>query len=111
MSDSLTPFWRGVLSSLRSFARSPLEEVRSRSWGSDNFRGERHQFLLRFDGHAAGTLADRFIARLADTEFWMPGYTVADVKVVSDERQTGVARVRVEILTVAAKDQPRAASF
>ena len=100
MAETLTQYLRTMREALLEVADSPLEEVRTRSWRSAHFEGARHQFVLRFDGRSAGTAADRFTARLPQTRLEMPGYTVADVSVVSDDRGPGWARLRVEVLTV-----------
>lgn len=100
--DSALTFLRGVRSALKALAALPLEEVRTRAWRSANFRGLRHEFALRFDGPAAARAADGFIEKLGPSGLEAPGHIVADVKLVSDERRPGWARLRIEVLTVEA---------
>ena len=102
MEKALNHFWREVQRALPGAARSPLEQVRSRGWRSAQFRGARHQFLLRFEGPRAEAAADMFIARLPTTPLGTPEQIVADVSVVADERRAGWTRLRVEVLTVEA---------
>ena len=93
---------RAVRAALRALAAFPLEEVRTRTWRSENFRGLRHEFALRFDGPKAGSAADSFLQRLRPAELEAPGQIVADVNLISDERRPGWARLRIEVLTVEA---------
>ena len=100
--DGALSFLRGVRAALRALAAFPLEEVRTRTWRSANFRGLRHEFALCFNGPAAGSTADGFIERLEPSRLEAPGHIVADVKLISDERRPGWARLRIEVLTVEA---------
>jgi hypothetical protein len=100
--DGALTFLRGVQAALKALAAFPLEEVRTHSWRSANFRGLRHEFALCFNGPTACSAADGFIARLEPGELEAPGHIVADVKLVSDERRPGWARLRIEVLTVEA---------
>lgn len=93
---------RSVRAALRTLAAFPLEEVRKRSWRSENFRGSRYEFALRFDGPKAGSAADSFIQQLRPSVLETPEHIVADVSLVSDERRPGWARLRIEVLTVEA---------
>jgi hypothetical protein len=95
-----TAFLRAVSLAFEPFAAVRLEEARCRSWTSDNFRGTRQELIFRFDGPGAGEAADAFTARLDETPLDLPGQIVADLKVVSDERRVGCARLRIEALTV-----------
>jgi hypothetical protein len=92
--DGALTFLRGVRAALKALAALPLEEVRTRRWRSANFRGLRHEFALCFDGPAACSAADGFIEKLAPAQLEAPGHIVADVKLVSDERRPGRARLR-----------------
>ena len=98
--DGALIFLRGVRAALKALTALPLEEVRTRAWRSANFRGLRHEFALCFNGPAACSVADSVIAGLEPGELDAPGHIVADVKLVSDERRPGWARLRIEVLTV-----------
>jgi hypothetical protein len=100
--DSAVTLLRGIKAALRALAVFPLEEVRTRAWRSGNFRGLRHEFALRFDGPAASSAADGFIAKLEPGKLEAPGHIVADVKLLSDDRRPGRARLKIEVLTVEA---------
>jgi hypothetical protein len=100
--DGALTFLRGVRAALRALAAFPLEEVRTRSWRSANFRGLRHEFALCFSGPAACSIADGFLERLGPIQLETPGHIVAGVTLLSDERRPGSARLRIEVLTVEA---------
>lgn len=95
-----TAFLRAVRLAFEPLSAVRLEEARCRSWTSTNFRGTRHELTFRFEGRGAGDAADAFAARLEETQLDLVGQIVADMKVVSDERRPGWARLRVEALTV-----------
>ena len=98
--DSALTVLRGLRAALRTLAAFPVEEVRTRSWRSANFHGLRHEFALCFNGPAAASAADGVIEGLEPARLEAPGLVVAAVKLVSDERRPGWARLRIEVLTV-----------
>jgi hypothetical protein len=95
---------RILSSSFASFgARADVEEIASCRWASITFSGERHLIRLRIDGAEAEAAADAFLDGLAEREFELRGHIVADVALVSDEREDGpVVRLGLEALTVEA---------
>ena len=52
-------------------------------WASATFTGSRHQLTLQFSGTAAIMQAEQIIADLPEHEFSVPGYLVADARVVA----------------------------
>lgn len=100
MDEAMRPFWQELQRARADAGYFPLEEARTRSWRSPHFRGARHQFVLRFEGPNAHRAADMFAQRVEAAPLDMPGYTVADVSVVSRERHPSWARLRIEVLTV-----------
>ena len=81
-----------------------VEDIQSRSWASVTFSGERHALRLRLSGEGAAAAADAFAGGLADREFDLDGHVIADIAVVSDERDARGTTVRLgmEVLTVEA---------
>jgi hypothetical protein len=98
--DATTALLRAVRAMLESAGRFVIEEVRSRSWASVTFSGARHELSFRLEGEGAEAAAAHFAARLEAAEFSLPGHVVADVALVQDERRPGVARIKLEALTV-----------
>ena len=76
-----------------------VEELESRSWASITFSGERHRVRLRFEGEGAAA-ADDCLDGLAEREFDLPGHVLADIALVSDEREGTLVRLTLEALTV-----------
>ena len=93
---------------LASFAdfrgRAEVAKRASRSWASATFVGARHVLELHFAGEGAGAAAGDFLDGLGSREFDLPGHVVADIALVSDERNSEGTMVRlvVEALTVEA---------
>ena len=77
-----------------------VEELESRSWASITFSGERHRLRLRLEGECAAAAADEFLDGLAEREFDLPGHVLADIALVSDEREEAQVRLTLEALTV-----------
>jgi hypothetical protein len=77
-----------------------VEEILSRRWASVNFRGGRHQVVFRLEGDGAGEAAARFVSGLQARDFTLRGHLLADVAVICEERRAGLARIRLEALTV-----------
>lgn len=98
--DATSALLRAVRATLESAGRFVLEEVRSRSWASVTFTGARHELAFRLEGDGAEAAAGRFAAGLEAAEFSLAGHVLADIALVQDERQPGVARIRLEALTV-----------
>jgi hypothetical protein len=100
--DDSAAFLRAARKALSGLGSVALEEVRVRGWKSANFRGARHEFLLRFRGLDCASRADRFVEALARTELDLPGHVVADVDLVAEERRAEWTLLRMEVLTVEA---------
>jgi len=81
-----------------------LGESRSVDWQSLTFIGERHEIALRIAAPDSAAAASRLIDGIADAEFDLPGYFVADVAVVEApaEQPDGSTTLRIEALTIAA---------
>ena len=81
-----------------------IEDIESRSWASVTFSGERHTLRLRLRGDEAAAAADAFLGGLTDREFDLDGHVIADIAIVSDERDARGTTVRLgmEVLTVEA---------
>jgi len=80
--------------------RVVIEEIVSRSWASVTFAGARHELALRIEGEGAEVAAARFVAGLHAAEFSLDGHILADIALVEEERRPGLARLRLEALTV-----------
>lgn len=100
VNDAATAFLRAVQASLARFPGFVLEEIRSRAWASVTFAGCRHELSFRLEGEGAEEAAAALLAGLDAREFPMRGHLLADIAVVSQERRPGLARVRLEALTV-----------
>lgn len=98
--DATSALLRAVRATLESAGRFVLEEVRSRNWASVTFSGARHELAFRLEGEGAEVAAGRFAAGLEAAEFALDGHVLADIALVGDERQPGVARMKLEALTV-----------
>jgi hypothetical protein len=79
-----------------------VEALKSRSWASITFSGERHRLVLRIEGAGARAAADRFLDSLAEREFDLEGHILADIAPVADERDANGVRLSLEALTVEA---------
>lgn len=79
-----------------------VDQLVSRSWASTTFSGARHELRLSLAGAGAAAAADRFIAGLPEAEFDLRGHIVADMVLVSVERQPAGEQVllSLEALTV-----------
>lgn len=79
-----------------------IEALERRNWASVTFSGERHRLELRLQGEDAGAAADAFLPGLAEREFDLRGHILADIAVISEERdeEGGWARLSLEALTL-----------
>jgi hypothetical protein len=77
-----------------------FEEIRSRRWASVTFQGARHELVFRLEGEGAEEAAGRFLSHLDASGFRLRGHLVADVALVEQERRPGLARIRLDALTV-----------
>jgi hypothetical protein len=84
------------------FVQLAIESLASRSWASVTFSGARHRLVLRFEGEDAAAAADAFLDGLGEREVVLRGHILADIALVTDERERGMARLTVEALTVEA---------
>lgn len=100
LTDAATALLQAVRVSFASFAGYVLEEIRSRRWASVTFQGARHELAFRLEGEGAEEAASRFLSGLHARNFPLRGHLVADVSLVSEERRPGLARIRLEALTV-----------
>jgi hypothetical protein len=77
--------WMRLLSQVMILADAKGQLVRhaERPWASATFSGARHAIALSFTGPAAIEAGERMIADLADHEFDLPGFFVADATVSS----------------------------
>jgi hypothetical protein len=82
------------------FAGFVVEETRSRRWASVTFQGARHEIAFRVEGDGAEAAAGRFLSGLDARSFELRGHLVADLSLVAAERRPGLARIRLEALTV-----------
>jgi len=78
--------------------------VESRSWASIGITGERHVLRLRLRGEGANRAAEAFLEGLAERDFKLRGHILADIALVSSERDEDGARARLwlEALTMEA---------
>lgn len=82
-----TPLRRAILAAFRAFEGVvEVELLGSRPWASITFSGQRHRFGLRIEGHGAGRAADAYARDLPDREFDLAEAFVADIVLLSDER-------------------------
>ena len=77
-----------------------VETLESRSWASITFSGERHRIVLRLAGENAGAAADGFLDGLCEREFALDGHILADIGLVSEQRDGDWVRLTLEALTV-----------
>lgn len=75
--------WLHLLSQLMELACGcgELLSHSERPWASATFAGTRHRVRLRFAGEEAVEAGERFIDRLPDHEFTVPGQLVADAAI------------------------------
>jgi hypothetical protein len=85
---------------LMNFTGFVLEEIRSRRWASVTFQGARHELAFRLEGDGAEEAAERLLSGLDARNFALRGHLVAEVSLVAQERRPGLARIRLEALTV-----------
>jgi len=100
LTDAATALLRAVSVRFGHFAGFAVEELRSRSWASADFRGARHELALRLEGEGAEAAAERFLSGLEPRDFELRGHLVAGLALVAEERRPGCARIRLEALTV-----------
>jgi hypothetical protein len=79
-----------------------LTAFHSTDWQSLVFTGERHTIALRIVGPDADQAIHRLTCDLADAEFEIPGYVVADIAVSDPPRRCadGSIEVELEALTI-----------
>jgi hypothetical protein len=100
LTDAGTAFLQAVQARLEPFAGFAVEEIRSRRWASVTFQGARHELAFRLEGEGADEAAGRLLSGLDARHFALRGHLVADLSVVAQERRPGLARIRLEALTV-----------
>lgn len=83
-----------------NFTGFALDEIRSRRWASVTFQGARHELAFRLEGEGAEEVARRFLSGLDARNFALRGHLVADISLMAQERRPGLARIRLEVLTV-----------
>jgi hypothetical protein len=86
-----------------NFAGFALEEIRTRRWASVTFRGARHALAFSLEGEGAEEAAGRFLAGLDARNFRLRGHLLADISLMAEERRPGLARIRLDALTVEEK--------
>lgn len=101
--DAATAFLGAVRARLAPFAGFVLEEIRSRRWASVTFQGARHEIDFRLEGEGAEAAAARFLGGLDPHDFALRGHLLADLALVAEERRPGLARIRLDALTVEEK--------
>lgn len=74
-----------------------IEERTSQDWTSITFSGSRHRVRLRLEGKDAGAAANALLADLAEAALDLRDHILVDLAIVSDERDKGGARVRLEL--------------
>jgi hypothetical protein len=100
VTDAATVFLSAVRAHFAGAARFVLEELRSRRWASVTFSGARHELGFRLEGADAEEAAARFLGELDARDFELPGHLLADISLIAVDRRPGVARIRLEALTV-----------
>jgi hypothetical protein len=100
INDATTAILRALRVNFVNFEGFVLEEVRSRGWASATFAGARHQLVFRLEGEGADAAADGFLARLGGAPFMLRGHVLADLVLVSEQREPGRVRIGLEALTV-----------
>jgi hypothetical protein len=91
---------QAIQARLLPFAGFVIEETRSRRWTSVTFQGARHDIAFRLEGEGAEAAAARFLGGLDARRFKLRGHLLADLSLVAEERRPGLARIRLEALTV-----------
>ena len=83
----------------RALAASACEvrSVESRAWASVTFSGARHEIRLFLNGPEA---AHTFVDGLAEREFALRGHILADIVLLSDERDESGVHLDLEALTI-----------
>ncbi len=99
--DSTSQFLRAATATFVNFG-VVVEEIRSRSWASVTFTGARHELTFRVEGEGAAAAADEFLGGVEAREFQLRGHIVADIALVSEERNDSGdwVRISLEALTV-----------
>jgi hypothetical protein len=79
-----------LLSALLELAEGKAELLRhaERAWASITFSGSRHTVALAFTGAEAIAAGERFVEALAEYEFDIPRYLVAEAAVISVVHET-----------------------
>jgi hypothetical protein len=101
LNDATTALLRAVCATFGTF-ELVVEEIRSRSWASATFAGGRHELSFKIEGKGAGAAANSFLANLTAAEFDLRGHILADIALVSEERDDDgdLVRISLEALTV-----------
>jgi hypothetical protein len=103
LTDAATAFLAAVRSKVvdsADLAGFALEEIHSRRWASVTFRGARIELAFRLEGAGAEQAAGRFLSGLEARHFALRGHLLAELSLVAEERRPGLARIRLEALTV-----------
>ena len=103
MTDAASALLQAVrlnIVNLMNFSGFVLDEIRSRRWASLTFQGARHELAFSLEGEGAEDVARRFLSGLDARSFALRGHLVADISLVAQERRPGLARIRLEALTV-----------
>ena len=103
MTDAATALLQAVrlnIVNFMNFTGFALDEIRSRRWASVTFQGARHELAFRLEGEGAEEVARRFLSGLDARNFALRGHLVADISLMAQERRPGLARIRLEVLTV-----------
>lgn len=74
----------------------------SRPWASALFEGRRHLITVTLGGLDAKARCDRFAQRLANAEWILPAYFVADITI--DERRTEKGEELLELSALTIQD-------
>lgn len=107
MGDATTALIRAIRGNFVNFVNfvMTVERIRSRDWASGTFVGTRHELTFCLEGEAAEEAANGFLRDLEEAEFPLRGHILADIRLVSEERQAGadkpLVRLSLEALTVA----------
>ena len=105
---ALSPAAAGLIRALMARAgrdrnRILLTNIRSTDWQSLTFTGERHVLALRISGPDGKAVAEQLTAGLAEAEFSLSQFIVADIAAgsITDE-EDGSVLVTIEALTICA---------
>lgn len=104
VNDATSAFLRSIALTFVSFEVA-VEEIRSRSWASATFAGARHELTFRIAGEGAAEAADEFISHLEAREFELHGHIMADIALVSEEREDGGNSVRISLEALTVEDR------